>query len=77
MIEHKNGAGVLQSYQGYSNYFYTAHSEQSMEQLVAMPQTADQPGGQFLIQVQSPAEPQGLRGLQASTGNGHDCVRAV
>jgi hypothetical protein len=35
---------------------------------MATPQAADQLGGQFLIPEQSPAEPQGLRGLQASTG---------
>jgi len=37
-------------------------------QLMATPQTADQLGGQSFIQKQSPAEPQDLRGLQASTG---------
>jgi hypothetical protein len=44
---------------------------------MAMPQAADQLGGQFLISEQSSPEPQGLRRLQASTGNRHDCVRAV
>ncbi len=47
--------------------FHAAHPAPGVEQPVATPQAADQPGGQSLLQEQPPAGPQGIRGLQAST----------
>ena len=47
--------------------FHAAHPGQGMGQPVATPQAVAQPGRQSLLPEQPPAEPQGLRRLQAST----------